>query len=104
MVYHTINRGFMKKISDFIPDKVIKKKENIDELNSILKSNIDIEVVNKIDVINFSDSSIIIECENSSVASIIKFEREKYIQIFKNYGMYNIQDLKVKIKMPQQPE
>jgi hypothetical protein len=104
MVYHTINRGFMKKISDFIPDKVIKKKENIDELNSILKSNIDIEVVDKIDVINFSDSSIIIECENSSVASIIKFEREKYIQIFKNYGMYNIQDLKVKIKMPQQPE
>lgn len=104
MVYHTINRGFMKKISDFIPDKVIKKKENIDELNSILKSNINIEVVDKIDVINFSDSSIIIECEDSSVASIIKFEREKYIQIFKNYGMYNIQDLKVKIKMPQQPE
>lgn len=94
----------MKKISDFIPDKVIKKKENIDELNSILKSNINIEVVDKIDVINFSDSSIIIECEDSSVASIIKFEREKYIQIFKNYGMYNIQDLKVKIKMPQQPE
>ena len=54
MVYHTINRSFMKKISDFIPDKVIKKKERIDTLNALLKSNIDNEVINKINVINFS--------------------------------------------------
>ena len=39
-----------------------------------------------------------IECESSSVGSILKFEREKYLEIFKNYGLYNIQDLKIKIK------
>ena len=104
MVYHTINRGFMKKISDFIPDKVIKKKERIDELNTVLKSNLGNEVINKINVINFSESLITIECNDSSVASIVKFEREKYLQIFKEFGMYNIQDLRVKIKLPQQPE
>ena len=103
MVYHTINRGFMKKISDFIPDKVIKKKERIDELNALLKSNLDNKVINRINVINFSESVVIIECDDSSVASIVKFEREKYLQIFKNFGMYNLQDLKVKLKSTRQP-
>jgi hypothetical protein len=104
MVYHTINRGFMKKISDFIPDKVIKKKERIDELNTVLRSNLENEIINKINVINFSESIITIECNDSSVASIVKFERERYLQIFKDFGMYNIQDLKVKLKLPRRPE
>jgi hypothetical protein len=104
MVYHTINRSFMKKISDFIPDKVIKKKERIDELNALLKSNLDNKVINRINIINFSESAVIIECDDSSVASIVKFEREKYLQIFKNFGMYNLQDLKVKLKPTRQPE
>ena len=88
----------MKKISDFIPNKVIKKKENIDDLNQILKSSTEENWREKVSVINYSDNSITIECENSSIASIIKFEREKYLEVFKNYGMYNIQDLKIKIK------
>ena len=104
MVYHTINRSFMKKISDFIPDKVIKKKERIDELNAVLKNNLDNEFINKINVINFSESIVIIECNDSSVASIVKFERDKYLQIFKDFGMYNLQDLKVKLKPTRQPE
>ena len=41
MVYHTINENFMKKISDFIPKKVIDKKENIDSLNLILNDSIE---------------------------------------------------------------
>ena len=104
MVYHTINRSFMKKISNFIPDKVLKKKERIDELNTILKSNLENKVADKINVINFSESIIIIECNDSSIASIVRFEREKYIRIFKDFGMYNIEDLKVKLKLSQQPE
>ena len=94
----------MKKISDFIPDKVIKKKERIDELNAVLKNNLDNEFINKINVINFSESIVIIECNDSSVASIVKFERDKYLQIFKDFGMYNLQDLKVKLKPTRQPE
>ena len=94
----------MKKISDFIPDKVIKKKERIDELNTVLRSNLENEIINKINVINFSESIITIECNDSSVASIVKFEREKYLQIFKDFGMYNIQDLNVKLRLPRQPE
>ena len=94
----------MKKISDFIPDKVIKKKERIDELNTVLEGNLENEVINKINVINFSETMITIECNDSSVASIVKFEREKYLQIFKDFGMYNIQDLNIKLKLPRQPE
>ena len=97
MVYHTINRGYMKKISNFIPDKVIKKKETIDKFNSILKNNVDANISSKINVINYSDVSITIECNDSSISSIIKFESDKYVQIFKDYGMYNIREIKVKL-------
>ena len=98
MVYHTINRSFMKKISNFIPNKVIRKKENIDKFNTILKNNVDTNIASMINIINYSDTSITIECDDSSIASIIKVEREKYVQIFKDYGMYNIKDVQVKLR------
>ena len=88
----------MKKISDFIPNKILKKKEIIDELDEILVNMSDDHLKHKIHVINYSESSITIECDSSSVGSILKFERDKYLEIFKNYGLYNIQDLKIKIK------
>ena len=87
----------MKKISNFIPDKVIKKKENIDQFNSLLKNNINDSISSKINVINYSDTSITIECSDSSISSIIKFDSMKYVQIFKDYGMYNIREIKVKL-------
>ena len=88
----------MKKISNFIPNKILKKKEIIDELDEVLIMAADDHIKQKIHVINYTDSSITVECDNSSVGSIVKFEREKYLEIFKNYGLYNIQDLKIKIK------
>ena len=97
MVYHTINRSYMKKISNFIPDKVIKKKENIDQFNLLLKNNVNDNISSKINVINYSDTSITIECSDSSISSIIKFDSMKYVQIFKDYGMYNIREIKVKL-------
>ena len=98
MVYHTINGCYMKKISNFIPNKILKKKEIIDELDEILVKATDDQMKHKIHVINYTESSITVECESSSIGSIVKFEREKYLEIFKNYGLYNIQDLKIKIK------
>ena len=98
MVYHTINGCYMKKISNFIPNKILKKKEIIDELDEILVKVADDNMKHKIHVINYTESSITVECDSSSVGSILKFEREKYLEVFKNYGLYNIQDLKIKIK------
>jgi len=88
----------MKKISNFIPNKILKKKEIIDELDEILVKAVDDQMKNKIHIINYTESTITVECDSSSVGSIVKFEREKYLEIFKNYGLYNIQDLKIKIK------
>ena len=82
----------MKKISNFIPNKILKKKEIIDELDEILVNISDDNMKDKIHVINYTESSITIECDSSSVSSIVKFEREKYLEVFKNYGLYNIQD------------
>ena len=88
----------MKKISNFIPNKILKKKEIIDELDEILVKSVDDQMKDKIHVINYTESTITVECDSSSVGSIVKFEREKYLEIFKNYGLYNIQELKIKIK------
>ena len=94
----------MKKISNFIPAKVIKKKEAINKLNIILKNNVDPAISSKVSIINNSDTSITIECDDSSISSVIKFESEKYIQIFKDYGMYNIREIKVKLMRFQRSE
>ena len=104
MVYHTINRSYMKKISNFIPDKIIKKKETINILNTTLKNNVDPNISSKINVINYSDTSITIECDDSSISSVIKFESEKYIHIFKDHGMHNIREIKVKLIQFQRSE
>ena len=104
MVYHTINRSYMKKISNFIPDKVIKKKETIDKFNSLLKNNVDPNISSKINVINYSDTSITLECDDSSISSIIKFDSEKFVEIFEDHGMYNIRDIKVKLIQFQHSE
>ena len=88
----------MKKISNFIPDKVIKKKENIDQFNLLLKNNVNYNISSKINVIKFSDSYITIECSDSSISSIIKYDSIKYVQICKDYGMYNIREIKVKLR------
>lgn len=98
MVYHTINVCYMKKISNFIPNKVIEKKDNINRLDAVLNNILTESLRKNIKVINYSETTITIECENSSVASVMKFERDRYIDIFKNNGMENIQDLKIKIK------
>ena len=98
MVYHTINVWYIKKISNFIPNKVIEKKDNINRLDAVLNNILTESLRKNIKVINYSETTITIECENSSVASVMKFERDRYIDIFKNNGMENIQDLKIKIK------
>ena len=98
MVYHTINENFMKKISDFIPKKVIDKKENMDSLNLILNDSIETNLQNKIRVINYSETSITIECDDTSIASIMRFEKDKYLDIFNENDLSNIKELKVRVK------
>ncbi|MEL0171978.1 MAG: DciA family protein, partial [Gammaproteobacteria bacterium] len=78
--------------------KVIDKKENIDSLNLILNESIETNLQNKIRVINYSDTCITIECDDSSVASIMRFEKDKYLDIFNKNDLCNIRELKVKVR------
>ena len=98
MVYHTINENFMKKISDFIPKKVIDKKENIESLNLILNDSIETNLKNKVRVINYSETCITIECDDTSIASIMRFEKEKYLDIFNENDLSNIKEFKVRVR------
>jgi len=88
----------MKKISDFIPKKVIDKKENIESLNIILNDSIETNLKNKIRVINYAETCITIECDDTSIASIMRFEKDKYLDIFNDNNLSNIKELKVRVK------
>ena len=88
----------MKKISDFIPKKVIDKKENIDSLNLILNESIETNLQNKIRFINYRETCITIECDDSSIASIMRFEKDKYLDILNENGLSNIKELKVRVR------
>ncbi len=70
----------------FLAYKVIKKKKNIDELNDIFKECNEANIRSHVRVINYSDTTITLECSNSSIASIVKFNREQYLKIFKDMG------------------
>ena len=72
----------------------MKEKDNINRLDAVLNNILTESLRKNIKVINYSETTVTIECENSSVASVMKFERDRYIDIFKNNGMENIQDLK----------
>ena len=82
----------------------VNDSAEIDKFNSLLKNNVDPNISTKINVINYSDTSITLECDDSSISSIIKFESEKYVQIFKDHGMYNIREIKVKLTQFQRSE
>ncbi len=98
MIYHTIKDKFMKKISDFIPQKIVNKKNSIDSLNMLLANNTDESFAHKVRIINFHDEHIVIECEDSSVATIIRFDREKYLKLINDSGLFQVNDIKVKVK------
>ncbi len=77
----------MKKISNFIPDKVVKRKDTIDKLNSILKNNVNDNISSKIHVINYSHTTITIECEEKFHQQyVIKFESSKYVENIQRLG------------------
>ena len=53
---------------------------------------------NKIHVINYSDTCITVECDDSTLASIMRFEKDKYIELFNKNGSHTISELRVKVK------
>ena len=85
----------MKKISSFLPDNVINKNLLITKLNEFVAINFPNMSVDNIKVVNIKDGTVIIGCKNSSLATILKFEKNKDLEVLKNNKFLKITDLKI---------
>ena len=85
----------MKKISSFIPVHVINKNALIKDLTSYISDVFPEDVLNNIEVGSVKDSVLIISCKNSSVATLMRFEKQKFIDLLRNNDICKIDDIKV---------
>ena len=87
----------MKKISSFIPVHVINKNALIKDLTCYISDVFPKNVLDNIEVGSLKDDVLIISCKNSSIATLMRFEKQKYIYILKNNTFCKINDIKVTI-------
>ena len=85
----------MKKISSFIPVHVINKNALIKDLTSYISDVFPEDVLNNIEVGSVKDSVLIISCKNSSVATLMRFEKQKFIDLLSNNTICKIDDIRV---------
>ena len=85
----------MKKISSFIPVHVINKNGLIKDLTSYISDVFPEDVLNNIEVSSIKDSVLIISCKNSSVATLMRFEKQKFIDLLDGNNIYKIDDIRV---------
>ena len=87
----------MKRISSFIPVHVINKKVLIKEFNCFIYDNFPNNMIDKIEAINIKDDILMIGCKNSSLATILRFEKQLYLDILSKNQICKIKDLKISI-------
>ena len=88
----------MKKISSFIPQYVINKKELIKELNDVMAHILPLEITNYIEIVNVKDNVLIMSCKNSSIATLMRFEKQKYINMLSSNKIHKINDIKITVE------
>ena len=87
----------MKKISSFIPVHVINKNGLIKDLTSYISDVFPKDVLDNIEVGSVKDNVLIISCKNSSVATLMRFEKQKFIDLLNGNSICQIDDIKVTI-------
>ena len=87
----------MKKISSFIPVHVINKNGLIKDLTSYISDVFPEDVLSNIEVGSIKDDVLIISCKNSSVATLMRFEKQQYIDLLRDNSFCEINDIRVTI-------
>ena len=87
----------MKRISSFIPVHVINKKALIKEFNCFIYDNFPTNMIGQIEAISIKDNILMVGCKNSSLATILRFEKQLYLDILSKNKICEIRDLKISI-------
>ena len=85
----------MKKISSFIPKHVVNKNDIISNIQIILKHISAHEIKNDFQVIYLKDGILMIACKNPEIATILRFEKRKYINEINLKSKECVEDIKI---------
>ena len=87
----------MKKISSFIPVHVINKTGLIKELSHYISTVFPQDILDMIEINSIKNNVLIISCKNSTVATKMRFEKQRYIDILENNPIYEIKDINISL-------
>ena len=87
----------MKKISSFLPQHVVIKRDQIFAISQHLQEILPSKLKAKVTVLSLKDNILTIVCEDSSVATLMRFEKNKYITNLNKEFSYKIDDIKVTV-------
>ena len=85
----------MKKISSFIPKHVVNKKDIISNIQIILKYISTDNIKNDFKVISLKDGVLLIACKNPETATILRFEKRKYLSEINLKSKECVEDIKI---------
>ena len=87
----------MKKISSFIPVHLINKNDLIKDLTCYIYDVFPKNVLDNIEVSSANEDVLIIACKNSSIATLMRFEKQQYIDLLRDNSFCEINDIRVTI-------
>ena len=83
-----INKQFCNSLVKILPSHV---------LTSYISNVFPKDVLNNIEVGSIKDNVLIISCKNSSVATLMRFEKQRFIDLLRGNNICKIDDIKVTI-------
>ena len=84
----------MKKISSFLPQHVINKRELLVKITHDLHKIMSDEIKRNIAVISFKDHILTISCDDSSVATLVRFEKHHYMTHINSKKYVKLDDIR----------
>ena len=87
----------MKKISSFIPKHVANKKDIVLDIENIIKDISSILSQEGFQVVSLKDGVLLMTCKNSETATILRFEKTKFLRELRQKSKNNIDDIKIMI-------
>ena len=87
----------MKTISSFIPVHLINKNDLIKDLTCYIYDVFPKNVLDNIEVSSVKEDVLIIACKNSSIATLMRFEKQQYIDLLRDNSFCEINDIRVTI-------
>ncbi len=87
----------MKKISSFLPQHVINKRELLIKITHDLHEIMSNEIKRNVSVISYKDHILTISCDDSSIATLVRFEKYHYITHINGKKYLRLDDIRLSV-------